>query len=115
MGETIKKASIVIELPGGKLLRNEHPSKLNFKVTVKNKKGKLVVVREGTTKHYFSHPSTCFKRIDISLQAWKYMTSEECVLTKNWKSLTPKQRFEKHCEDICRDCNGIGYSYELYF
>lgn len=115
MGESLKKASIIIELRGGKLLRNNRPNKINFKVVVRNKKGKLVVVRQGATKHHFLYPSSCSKRIDISLQAWNYMTSDECVLTKNWKSLTPKQRFEKHCEDMCQDCNGIGYSYELYF
>ena len=115
MDGSFKKASLVIELRGGKLLRNDHPNKLNFKVVVRNKKGKSVVVKQGTTKHYFFHPSSCQKRIDISIQAWNYITSDENIQTKNWKSLTPKQRFERYCEDLCHDYHGIGYSYELYF
>lgn len=115
MNEQLKKASIVIALRGGKLIKEEKPGKINYKVVVKNKKGKLVVVREGTIPHTFHKASQCSKRIDITLEAWKYMTSDECVMTKNWKTLTPKQRFAEHCKAICADCNGIGYSYELYF
>lgn len=115
MGESLKKASLVIELRGGKLIRNDHPNKLNFKVMVKNRKGKLVVIKEGTTKHYFSHPSNCSKRIDITLEAWNYITSDENVQSRNWKSMSKKQRFEQYCADLCHDYNGIGYSYELYF
>lgn len=109
------KASLIIELRGGKLIRNEHPHKLNYKVIVKNKKNKPIVIRQGTVKHYFSHPSICTKRIDITLDAWNAITSDENVQVKNWKNLTKNQRFELYCRDLCHDYNGIGYSYEFYF
>src|SRR5574344_749658 len=111
MNNTIK-ISLTIELEGSTLVRKSEPEIIKYSVTKRdlepNKKWKskdgLKVVRKGAFKHYPLIANPASHHINISVEAYKYMTSNECpywAKPKVWAMMSETQRLEAHLQRIC--------------
>lgn len=118
------KISLTIELEEGTLVRKSEPETIKYSVTKRdlepNKKwrGKdgLEVVRKGTFKHYPLIAKPASQHINMSVEAYKYMTSNECPFwakPKVWAIMSETQRLEAHLQRTCEHVGGKSFTYEV--
>ena len=118
------KISLTIELEGGTLVRKSEPEIIKYSVTKRdfepNKKWKskdgLKVVRKGTFKHYPLIAKPASHHINICVEAYKYMTSNEYpywAKPKVWAMMSETQRLEAHLQKICEHVGGKSFTYEI--
>ena len=118
------KISLTIELEGSTLVRKSEPEIIKYSVTKRdlepNKKWKskdgLKVVRKGAFKHYPLIANPVNKHINISVEAYRYMTSNECpywAKPKVWAMMSETQRLEAHLQRICEHVGGKSFTYEV--
>ena len=118
------KISLTIELEGSTLVRKSEPEIIKYSVTKRdfepNKKWKskdcLKVVRKGAFKHYPLIAKPTNQHINISVEAYKYMTSNECpywAKPKVWAMMSEPQRLEAHLQRICEHVGGKSFTYEV--
>lgn len=113
MNNTVK-VSLTIRLEGSTLIRKSEPEVIGFQMRKKSKSGYRYV--KGETIHYPLCTKPAMKHIDLSPEAYKYMTSGETPYrsnSKKWGGLTSKQRLEAHLQRICESCNGKSFSYTI--
>ena len=118
------KISLTIELEGSTLVRKSEPEIIKCILTKRdlepNKKWKskdgLKVVRKGTFKHHPLIAKTASHHINICVEAYKYMTSNECpywAKPKVWAMMSETQRLEAHLQKICEHVGGKSFTYEV--
>lgn len=119
------KISLTIELEGSTLVRQSEPVVIKYTVTERdltpNKKWKgkdgLKIVRKGEFKNYPLVAKPASQHINITAEAYNYMTSDECPSWihsyKLWKKLSKVQRLEVHLQRICEHHNGKSFSYVI--
>ena len=118
------KISLTIELEGSTLVRKSEPEIVKYSITKRdlepNKKWKskdgLKVVRKGTFKHYPLITKPASHHINICVEAYKYMTSNECpywAKPKVWAMMSETQRLEAHLQKICEHVGGKSFTYEV--
>lgn len=123
MDNTIK-ISLTIKLEGSTLVRKSEPEIIKYSVTKRdlesNKKwrGKdgLEVVRKGTVKHYPLIAKPAFQHINMNVEAYEYMTSNECpswAKPKVWAAMSKTQRLEAHLQRTCEHVGGKSFTYEV--
>lgn len=123
MNTTIK-ISLTIELEGSTLVRNSEPEIIKYLVTKrdlepnKKQKGKdgLEVVKKGTFKYYplITKPSS--QHINISVEAYEYMTSSNCPFwakPKIWANMSKTRRLEAYLQRVCEHVGGKSFTYEV--
>lgn len=118
------KILLTIELEGGTLVRKSEPEIIKYQVTERDydntKKwrgsdGKKVL-KKGSFKHYSFETKPASKHINITQEAYSYMTSSECpywVKPKVWGHMTAKERLENHLQRMCEHFNGKSFTYEV--
>ena len=118
------KISLTIELEGSTLVRKSEPEIIKYSVTKRdlesNKKWKgkdgLEVVRKGTVKHYPLIAKPAFQHINMNVEAYEYMTSDECpswAKPKVWATMSKTQRLEAHLQRTCEHVGGKSFTYEV--
>ena len=118
------KISLTIELEGSTLVRKSEPEIIKYSVTKKdlepNKKWKgkdgLKIVRNARFKHYSLIAKPASQHINISVEAYRYMTSNECpywAKPKIWAMMSETQRLEAHLQRICEHVGGKSFTYEV--
>lgn len=118
------KISLTIELEGSTLVRQSEPEIIKYSVTKrdlepsKKWKGKdgLEVVRKGTFKHYSIIPRPASQHINMSIEAYEYMTSSECPYWSRpnvWRKLNKTEKLEAHLQRICEHMGGKSFTYEV--
>ena len=118
------KISLTIELEGSTLVRKSEPEIIKCILTKRdfepNKKWKskdgLKVVRKGAFKHYPLIAKPVNQHINISVGAYKYMTSNECpywAKPKIWAMMSETQRLEAHLQKTCEHVGGKSFTYEI--
>ena len=118
------KISLTIELEGSTLVRKSEPEIIKYSVTKRdlepNKKWKgkdgLKIVRNARFKHYSLIAKPVNQHINISVEAYKYMTSNECpywAKPKVWAMMSETQRLEAHLQRICEHVGGKSFTYEV--
>lgn len=118
------KISLTIELEGSTLVRKSEPEIIKYSVTKrdlepsKKWKGKdgLEVVRKGTFKHYSVIPRPAFQYISMNIEAYEYMTSNECPYWSRpnvWRKLNEIERLEAHLRRICEHLGGRSFTYQV--
>ena len=123
MNNTIK-ISLTIELEGSTLVRRSEPEIIKFSVTKRdlepNKKWKdkdgLKVVRRGIIKNYPLIAKPAKQHINMGIEAYKFMTSNECpswVKPKIWSSMNEIQRLEAHLQRTCEHVGGKSFTYKI--
>lgn len=113
MDNTVK-VSLTIQLEGSTLIRKSEPEVIGFQMRKKSKGGYQYV--KGETIHYPLCTKPAMKHINLSPEAYKYMTSGETPYWSNsrkWGGLTSRQRLEAHLQRICESCNGKSFSYTI--
>lgn len=114
MNNTVK-VSLTIQLEGSTLIRESKPEVINFQMRKKGKGGYQYV--KGEAIHYPLCTKPAMKHINLSIDAYKYMTSGETPYwsnSKKWGGLTSKQRLEAHLQRICESYNGKSFSYTIF-
>lgn len=122
MNNTIK-ISLTINLEGGALVRKSEPEVIKYVITAKtansNKKKRskdnFKVVEKGSFKHFSYETAPASQHINMTEEAYKYMTSE-CpywVKPKVWNKLNKKERLELHLQRTCEHFHGTSYSYTI--
>lgn len=120
----IPKISLTIILEGSTLVRKSEPEVISFKLfekdTIPNKKwrGKdgLKVVNRGEQLHYPLEAKPVSMHINLTVDAYEYMTSFECpywAKPKTWSNLNKTQRLELHLQRMCENFNGKSFSYQI--
>ena len=118
------KISLTIELEGSTLVRKSEPEIVKYSITKRdlepNKKWKskdgLKVVRKGTFKHHSLIAKPASHHINICVEAYRYMTSNECpywAKPKVWTMMSETQRLEAHLQKICEHVGGKSFTYEV--
>ena len=118
------KISLTIELEGSTLVRKSEPEIVKYSITKRdlepNKKWKskdgLKVVRKGTFKYHPLIAKPASHHINICVEAYKYMTSNECpywAKPKVWTMMSETQRLEAHLQKICEHVGGKSFTYEV--
>ena len=118
------KISLTIELEGSTLVRKSEPEIIKYSVTKRdlepNKKWKgkdgLKIVRNARFKHYSLIAKPVNQHINISVEAYKYMTSNECpywAKPKIWAMMSETQRLEAHLQKTCEHIGGKSFTYEV--
>lgn len=121
--ENIIKVSLNIQLNGSTRVRDDRFEWINWEIkkkdlsnNVKNNEGNKVVKR-GRFQHYNYTTKPAVLHTNITLEAYNYMTSNECPSWihkfKDWKKMTPVQRLESHLNRICQHHNGVSFTYEI--
>lgn len=121
----LTKISLTIQLEGSTLVRKSEPEEIQYVITERNlnsskkkKKGKdgLKVVKKGSTSHYSYTTKPAFQHINIPIEGYRYMVSNECpyfAKPKLWNKMTAAQRLEAHLQRICEHVGGKSFSYEI--
>lgn len=122
----LPKISLTIKLEGSTLVRRSEPDKfeyvLNKRKIEPNKKWKgkdgLKVVKRVVNTHYSLVPKEASMHINMTVDAYDYMTSSDCPewmkwKLKEWKKMTPIQRLECHLQRTCDHFNGKSFSYVI--
>ena len=118
------KISLTIELEGSTLVRKSEPEIVKYSITKRdlepNKKWKskdgLKVVRKGTFKHHPLIAKPASHHINICVEAYRYMTSNEYpywAKPKVWAMMSETQRLEAHLQRICEHVGGKSFTYEI--
>ena len=118
------KISLTIELEGSTLVRKSEPEIIKYSVTKRdlepNKKwrGKdgLKVVKNGKYKSYPLIAKPASQHINMGIEAYEYMTSNECpywAKPKVWAIMNETQRLEAHLQRICEHVGGKSFTYEV--
>lgn len=118
------KISLTIELEGSTLVRKSEPEIIKCILTKRdfepNKKWKgkdgLKIVRTTKFKHYPLITKPVNQHINISVEAYRYMTSNECpcwAKPKVWAMMSETQRLEAHLQRICEHVGGKSFTYEI--
>ena len=118
------KISLTIELEGSTLVRKSEPEIIKYSVTEKdlepNKKwrGKdgLEVVKKGTYKNYPLIAKPASQHINMSMEAYEYMTSGECpswAKPKIGATMSKTQRLEAHLQRTCERVGGKSFTYKI--
>ena len=118
------KISLTIELEGSTLVRKSEPEIIKCILTKRdlepNKKWKgkdgLKIVRNARFKHYSLIAKPVNQHINISVEAYRYMTSNECpywAKPKIWAMMSETQRLEAHLQRICEHVGGKSFTYEV--
>ena len=118
------KISLTIELEGSTLVRKSEPEIIKCILTKRdfepNKKWKgkdgLKIVRNARFKHYSLIAKPASHHINICVEAYKYMTSNECpcwAKPKIWAIMSETQRLEAHLQKICEHVGGKSFTYEV--
>ena len=120
----ITKISLTINLEGSTLVRKSEPEVIKYTVTTKDTepskkwRGKdgLKIVSKGAHKHYPLEAKPASQHINMTEEAYKYMTSNECPYwskPKVWNNLSEKERLEAHLQRVCESLNGKSFTYEV--
>ena len=118
------KISLTIELEGSTLVRKSEPEIIKCILTKRdlepNKKWKgkdgLKIVRNTRFKHYSLIAKPASQHINISVEAYRYMTSNECpywAKPKIWAMMSETQRLEAHLQKTCEHVGGKSFTYEV--
>lgn len=79
-------------------------------------KDKEAIIKKGYSKMYNLESVDCSKSINLSLEAYNYMTSTslpEWYHKKDWFKLSKKARLELHLKRICEDNRGKEFIYSV--
>lgn len=116
------KISLTIELEGSTLVRKRLPElitysiskkELNFSNPLKGKEGDKIVKR-GRVNHYPLETKPAYLHINMTIEAFNYMTSNECPYwstPKDWNKMKPKERLEAHLQRTCEHHRGKSFTY----
>lgn len=118
----IVKISLTIQLEGSTLVRKSEPEVIKFTITERDlnpshpwkKNEGNRVVRRGRIKNYPLIAKPASQHINLSVDAYNYMTSSECPYwqkPKVWAGLSPKERLEAHLQRLCEHHGGKSFSY----
>ena len=119
------KISLTIELEGSTLVRKSKPEIIKYSVIKRdlepNKKwrGKdgLEVVKRDTYKNYLLIAKPAHQHINMSIEAYNYMTSGECpswAKPKIWATMNKTQRLEAHLQRTVEHLGGLSYTYQIF-
>ena len=118
------KISLTIELEGSTLVRKSEPEIIKYSVTKRdlepNKKWKgkdgLEVLKKGVYKNYPLIAKPASQHINMSMEAYEYMTSGECpswAKPKIWATMSKTQRLEAHLQRTCEHVGGKSFTYKI--
>lgn len=119
------KISLTIELEGSTLVRKSEPEVSKFTITKrmpnphnkwKSKRGSKKVVKVVEYKEYPLIKKPASQHINMSVDAYNYMTSSECPYwskPKIWNSMNKTQRLEAHLQKTCEHLGGKSFTYEI--
>ena len=122
------KLNLNIVLPGRTLLSKqeclENPKQsytkevIRIESTKKHPKKKHQVIKE--VEYLDIHVRKCrtaSQSINMTKQAYDYMTSKECpyfAKPKDWSRMSKVKRLEAHLEETCKALGGISYTYQVF-
>lgn len=118
------KIFLTIELEGSTLVRKGEKvhkyilTRKDLNPKYKGKKGKDVV-KWGEYKTPLLEAKPCFQHINMTAEAYEYMTSKEIPEWANfkvrraWTSWTKQQRLEYHLQRTCEHFGGKSFTYEV--
>lgn len=122
----ITKISLTINLEGSTLVRKSEFEVIKYTMTTKDTKpskklrGKdnLKAVIKGAYKHYPLEAKPASQHINMTEEAYKYMTSNnECPYwskPKVWNNMSKKERLEAHLKRIVEHLGGTSYTYQVF-
>lgn len=118
----VVKVSLTIVIEGCTLVRKSSPDTLKYKITKqeeslkRNKKASNHVIKEGVNKHYTLISKPASMHVNLTQEAYDYMTSNEFpsgIKMKDWKHMSKVKRLEWHLQKICDNYQGKSFSYEI--
>lgn len=122
----VTKISLTINLEGSTLVRKSEFEVIKYTMPTKDTKpskkwrGKegLKGVIKGVCKHYPLEAKPAHQHINMTEEAYKYMTSNaECpcwLKPKAWNSMSKKERLEAHLQRITEGLGGTSYTYQIF-
>ena len=119
MNNQIKVLLTIQGIPGGiiKPIKKEKRKWVFTKGNIPNYKGKdkNAVINKGTYIHTVYEEVPCSQSINLTYDAYNYMTSEEKPewFKGPWKQMKKEQRLNAHLNRICESLNGKSYSYHV--
>ena len=119
MNNQIKVLLTIQGIPGGiiKSIKKEKRKWVFTKGDIPNYKGKdkNAVIDKGTYIHTVYEEVPCSQSINLTYNAYNYMTSEERPewFKGPWKQMKKEQRLNAHLNRICESLNGKSYSYHV--
>lgn len=120
------KVNLSITLPGAVLMTSqeceENPKNYEKQVirveTIKqDKKKKKPIKFVEYLDIYVRKCRTASQSINMTKQAYDYMTSKECpyfAKPKDWVRMSKIKRLEAHLEETCKALGGINYTYQVF-
>lgn len=117
------KISVSITLPGDVMLTQDEAAHLEkekagmgyelTKLKVEGKKGNFDMLHIRTRKC-----KTCTQSINMSREAYNYMTSKDSCLPNIksyvWAKMNKTQRLEAHLDLVCKALKGTSYTYKVF-
>lgn len=119
MNNQIKVLLTIQGIPGGiiKPIKKEKRKWVFTKGDIPNYKGKdkNAVIDKGTYIHTVYEEVPCSQSINLTYDAYNYMTSEERPewFKGPWKQMKKEQRLNAHLHRICEDMNGTDFTYHI--
>lgn len=121
------KLNLNIILPGSVMLSSkecEENPKRNYEKQVirvetikQDKKKKKYIKNVEYLDIYVRKCRTASQSINMTKQAYDYMTSKECpyfAKPKDWARMSKVKRLEAHLEETCKALGGISYTYQVF-
>ena len=122
------KLSLSIKLPGRVMLSQEGAKALeqqglagftkhSLVVEMHKRMGKKVKVDKETIHFKTRNTVPTIQNINISKDAYIYMTGKECpsfITPKDWARMSKKQRLEAHLNNTVEQLGGISYTYQVF-
>ena len=119
MNNQIKVLLTIQGIPGGiiKPIKRERRKWYFKKGDIPNYKGKdkNAIINSGTYIHTIYEEVPCSQSINLTYDAYNYMTSEERPewFKGPWKKMSKEQRLVAYLHRICEDMNGTGFTYHI--
>ena len=119
MNNQIKVLLTIQGIPGGiiKPIKKEKRNWVFTKGDIPNYKGKdkNAVIDKGTYIHTVYEEVPCSQSINLTYDAYNYMTSDERPewFKGPWKQMKKEQRLNAHLHRICEDMNGTDFTYHI--
>lgn len=113
------KVSLTVELEGRTLIREDKSR--TFKYIIKDNKPhkkdkKYSIIESGEYIHTPVRIKEASQHINLSNEAYDYMTSTECpsfCSPRDWNRMKSKEKLESHLKRICDSLCGKSFTYQI--
>lgn len=120
------KVNLNIILPGRVLMSSQECEKnpkllekqvIRVESLKKDKKKRKFIKNIEYLNIYVRKCKTASQSVNLTKQAYDYMTSKECpsfVIPKDWSRMSKVKKLEAHLEELCKALGGISYTYQIF-